>query len=137
MLPIKHWPAAAWGWLLAFTAPRYAAALADYRRSQAIVEHGQSLQAWQQERRRYEDEYREQNGKRLDAEAQAASLRDQLTERTQQRDLAIAQNEVLQHRLEMLIKWQEAELQRLETEAQIHAMRRGLPPERDHDEPLH
>jgi len=96
-----------------------------------------AIDAYENEAGAREREQQQHAAAVADRQRQIGDLNDQLAERTQQRDLAIAQNEVLQHRLEMLIKWQEAELQRLETEAQIHAMRRGLPPERDHDEPLH
>jgi dTDP-4-amino-4,6-dideoxygalactose transaminase len=136
MLHVRYWPAAVRGWLLALIAPRYAAVLADYHRARAIADHGRSLAAWQEERGHYDVEYRGENRKRLDAEAQAATLREQLTERTQELDRAKAENEVLRDQLALLIKWREAELQRLETEAHIHAIRRGLPPERNDDEPL-
>jgi len=136
MLRPRHWPAAVWGWLLAILAPRYAAVLADYHRTRAIVDHGRDLEQWQQERSRYEDDHLEAHRSRLATEAQAASLREQLIERTQELDRAKAENEVLRDQLVLLIKWREAELQRLETEAHIHAMRRGLPPERNDDEPL-
>jgi hypothetical protein len=124
---IRKTLAAVRSWLLAIVAPR-AAALEAVVASARLSREVERLDVdWEADRQFW-------NRKQDSQAGIIASLEDQLREVVASRDQLSAENEVLRHQVETMIHWREVEIQRLKTEAAIHAMRRGRPID-DH-EPL-
>lgn len=134
MRPIQIALAAMRGWLLAIVAPRVAAFEHNAARRRVHQQLERTLADWRQETELVARHAAALEVAKQRLEARLEQVQDQNAETILQRDKLTAENEVLRHQIEKLIQWQETELERLKTEAAIHAMRRRRPP--DDNEPL-
>jgi septal ring factor EnvC (AmiA/AmiB activator) len=134
MRPIRIALAVVRGWLLAIVAPRLAAFEHNAARRRVHRQLESTLADWRRETELAARHTAELEIANQRLEARLEQSQDQNAEAVLQRDKLTAENEVLRHQIEKLIQWQETELERLKTEAAIHAMRRRRPP--DENEPL-